>query len=66
MQYSTLLRQRLIALFLAAVLLLFSPLALQFEALGSWLGIPVLFIYIFTVWAGVIAATAWIIGRGSD
>ena len=59
-------RQRLLALFLAAMMLLFSPLILQFEALGLWLGVPVLLIYVFGVWGLVIALAAWIIGRGTD
>lgn len=48
------------------MLLLFSPLVMQFETLGRWLGVPVLFIYLFGVWGGVIAVAAWIISRSSD
>lgn len=66
MPRSTLLRQRLLTLFLVALLLLFSPLVLQFEALGRWLGIPALLIYIFAVWSAVIVLAAWIISRGQS
>ncbi|NEX21515.1 hypothetical protein G3480_14555 [Thiorhodococcus mannitoliphagus] len=66
MPRSTLLRQRMLTLFLAAMMLLFSPLVLQFEAFGRWLGIPILLLYIFAVWAAVIALAAWLLSRGAD
>jgi hypothetical protein len=66
MPRSTLFRQRLLALFLAAVLLLFSPLAMQPESWERWLGLPPLFLYLYGVWAGVIALAAWIVIRNRD
>ncbi len=59
-------RQRLAALFLVALLLWFSPLVQRFEQFGRWLGIPVLYLYLFLVWAAIIAAAALIIGRDRD
>ncbi len=66
MPRSRLLRQRLLALFAVALLLLFSPFVLLFEAAGAWLGVPGLFVYLFGVWGGVIAVAAWILSRASD
>ena len=66
MQRTTLLRQRLLLLFLAGMLFLFSPLVLQFETLGRWLGVPALFVYLFLTWAALIGAAAWIVSRTRD
>jgi hypothetical protein len=63
-QRSELTRQRLAAVFLAGVLLLYSPLISLFEGRGEWLGIPVLYLYLFGAWATFIALTAWVAGRG--
>ncbi|MBK1702647.1 hypothetical protein [Thiococcus pfennigii] len=66
MPHTRLLHKRLLAVFLAALLLLFSPLVLPLEGAGRWFGIPVLFIYLFAVWGGVIAAAAWVLSRLGD
>lgn len=66
MPRATLLRQRLLTLFLLALLGLFSPLVARFESMPAWLGIPALYLYLFAVWAVVIAAAAWIVSRGRD
>ncbi len=66
MPRATLLRQRLLLLFLAGLLLLFSPLVIQFERLGSWLGAPALLVYLFLVWGALIAIAAWIVARSRD
>ncbi len=66
MTRATLVRQRLLSLFLAGLLLFFSPLVLQFEALGRWLKVPILLIYLFLAWAAVIAMAAWILSRSRD
>jgi Ca2+/Na+ antiporter len=63
MPRATLVRQRLLVLFLAGLLLLFSPLALRFETLGRWQGIPILVLYLFFVWAAIIAVATWILSR---
>ncbi|WP_295408711.1 hypothetical protein [uncultured Thiocystis sp.] len=66
MTRATLVRQRLLTLFLAGLLLFFSPLALQFETPGRWLGVPPLPLYLFTAWAALIALAAWILSRSGD
>lgn len=66
MPRANLLRQRLLTLFLLALLALFSPLVVQFESVPAWLGVPALYLYLFGVWAVVIAAAAWIVSRGRD
>lgn len=66
MPRATLLRQRLLLLFLAGLLLLFSPLVIQFERLGPWLGAPALLVYLFVVWGALIAIAAWIVSRTRD
>lgn len=66
MPRSTLLRQRLLTLFLLALLTLFSPLVALTESARAWLGIPALYLYLFGVWAAVIAVAAWLVSRGRD
>lgn len=63
---ATLLRQRLLVLFLVAILALFSPLAFQFEGSAAWLGIPRLYLYLYGTWAAVILCAAWILSRGRE
>jgi len=62
----TLLRQRLTALFLLGMLLWFSPLVLRFEQAGAVFGIPLLYLYLFGVWAVLVMAAAVILLRGHD
>lgn len=57
-------RQRLVAVFLAAVLLLNYPVLSLFDLPQSIMGIPVLYLFMFAVWAAVIAAITWIVERG--
>lgn len=57
-------RQRLVAVFLAAVLLLNYPVLSLFDLPQSVMGIPILYLYMFAVWAAVIAAITWIVERG--
>ncbi|PKO92433.1 MAG: hypothetical protein CVU16_06720 [Betaproteobacteria bacterium HGW-Betaproteobacteria-10] len=54
-------RQRLGALALLGVPLLTYPL-LSLPA-GSWAGIPATYLYLFGVWAGLIALAAWVAER---
>lgn len=62
MQRSELTRQRLAAVFLGGVLLLYSPLVALFDGRRDWLGVPVLYLYLFGVWTLFIAVTAWVVG----
>ncbi|WP_417453855.1 hypothetical protein [Kiloniella sp.] len=57
---------RSIALFLLA-LLLFSPLFLSiFSSEKLIWGFPPLFLYLFTVWGGIILAVAWSASKDAD
>ena len=66
MPRTVLIRQRLLLLYLAGVLLFFSPLILPFESLGRQLGLPLLPLYLFAVWAGIIAVAARILVQHRD
>jgi hypothetical protein len=55
--------RRLVALFLAAALLLNFPMLAVVEAVASDVGPAVTTVYIFGVWALVIAAAAWLMER---
>jgi hypothetical protein len=54
-------RQRLAALSLLGVPLLTYPL-LSLPS-GTWGGIPATYLYLFGVWAGLIALAAWVAER---
>lgn len=58
-------QQRLVAVFLAAVLLFNYPVAAIFDQPLLVLGVPLTYIYLFAAWTAVIAAVAWIVERGS-
>lgn len=53
--------QRLVALFLLGCLLFNNPLLSLFAEPAQILGIPLLYVYLFTAWALLIAAMALII-----
>lgn len=56
--------QRLAALALFGVLLLTFPMLSL--PVGEWFGLPALFVYVFAVWAGLIAVAAVLVERGDD
>ncbi|MGH8662125.1 MAG: hypothetical protein ACREUB_10235 [Burkholderiales bacterium] len=58
--------QRLVALFLLGVLLLNFPLLNLFTGPVRVLGIPVLYAYVFAVWALLIGLMALVVERGQD
>ena len=58
--------QRLAALFLLGVLLLNYPLLDLFAGPSSVLGVPALYIYVFAVWALLIALMALAVEKGGD
>ena len=60
---ATLTGQRLVALFLLGWVLVNYPVLSVFNVQQSLLGIPVLYLYVFGVWAAVVALMAWIIER---
>lgn len=57
-------RDRLVGLFIAAFVL-FNPPILNLVS-GTLFGWPALYIYLFGVWAALIAATALIVERGGN
>ena len=62
----TLVSQRLLALFAAAVLLLNFPLLLVWNHPVYVWGLPVFPLALFLIWGGLIAALAWLMERSSD
>ena len=58
--------QRLAALFLLGFLLLNYPLLDLFARPGYVLGIPALYVYVFAVWALLIALMALAVEKGGD
>ena len=48
------------------ILLLFSPVTTLFDGPGQVFGIPVLYLYLFGAWGGLIIAMAWIVGSGNE
>lgn len=60
---ATLTGQRLAALFLFGWVLVSSPVLSLFDVERSWSGVPVLYLYVFGVWAALIGLVAWIIER---
>ena len=58
--------QRLIALFLFGALLLNYPLFSLFAGATLVFGIPLLYLYVFVVWAALIALIAIVVERRSD
>ena len=60
MRRLALMKQRLVAVFLCGVLLLYSPVISLFDQTRLWFGVPVLYLYLFTVWGVLVAVMAWI------
>lgn len=55
--------RRLAALFVIGIAALFSPLLGAFNRPASFLGIPILPLYLLTAW-GVLIVVSWILSRG--
>ena len=55
--------RRLAALFVAGLAALYPPLLGAFNRPGSLLGIPILPLYLFTVWGALVLAS-WLLSRG--
>ena len=58
--------QRLAALFLLRFLLLNYPLLNLFAGTVRVLGIPLLYAYVFAVWALLIGLMVWVVEKGDD
>jgi predicted tellurium resistance membrane protein TerC len=63
MQAQSRTRELLIALFLLGVLLLTPPLLIVFNQATRVFGVPTLYLYLFVVWAALIALVAFTIER---
>jgi hypothetical protein len=57
--------QRLVAVFLAGALLFNYPVLSLFDRPELAFGFPLLYVYVFAVWAVLIGLIAWIAERGS-
>jgi hypothetical protein len=55
--------RRLAALFVIGIAALYPPLLGAFNRPASFLGIPILPLYLFTAW-GVLIVVSWILSRG--
>ncbi|MCG6863734.1 MAG: hypothetical protein LJE70_21135 [Chromatiaceae bacterium] len=65
MKRSTLTGHRLVAAFLVGLLFFCSPVTALFDRPLTWNGIPLLYMYLFSAWAALIALLAWILrGHG--
>ncbi len=62
MRRSTLVRQRLLAVFIAGVFFIISPMIFLFDRPGLLFGMPPLYVYFFSIWGLLIAAMAWVVG----
>ena len=56
---------RLVAVFIAGMLLLNYPVLSLFDRPLVVFGLPLLHVYLFSVWLGLIGVVAWIVERGA-
>lgn len=63
MHHSAITGQRLVAIVLLGCVLFNYPVLSLFSKPGALFGIPLLYLYIFAVWAALIALTAYVIER---
>jgi hypothetical protein len=61
MQRSTLTGQRLVAVFLIGFVLFNYPVLSLFDRAATLFGVPLVFAYLFLVWAMLIALMAWVV-----
>jgi len=57
--------RRLAALFALGIVALFPPLLGAFNRPGSLFGIPILPLYLFTVWTALVLV-CWLLSRGDE
>lgn len=65
-QRSLLSGQRLVAVFLVGLVLFNYPMVSLFDRAASLFGLPLLVVYLFSVWLGLILLMAWVIERQSE
>ncbi len=56
--------QRMVALCMLGCVLFNFPVLALFNVTATFLGVPVLYAYIFAAWAALIALMAWVAERG--
>jgi hypothetical protein len=66
MQRSTLTGQRLVAVFLIGFVLFNYPVLSLFDRTATLFGLPLVFAYLFLVWAGLILLMAWVVERRGE
>ncbi|WP_174718484.1 hypothetical protein [Azoarcus sp. DN11] len=57
--------QRLVAAFLGGALLFNYPVLSLFDKSAPFFGMPMLWVWLFAVWAALIAVVAWVAERGA-
>ncbi len=57
--------QRLVAVFIAGLVLLNYPILSLFDRPQTVFGLPLLHAYLFAVWVALILIVAWIVERGA-
>lgn len=57
--------QRLVVVFLAGVVLFNYPVLMLFDRPELPFGFPLLYVFVFVVWAALIALISWIAERGT-
>lgn len=66
MQRRILTGERLVAVFLCGCVLFNYPLLALFDRASSLFGVPLIYVYVFTAWGGLIAVMAWFIERRGE
>jgi len=58
--------QRLVLVFLLSMVLLNDPVMSLFDKGKVLAGMPLIYLYLMVVWAGLIGLIGWTVGRGTD
>jgi predicted permease len=66
MQRRILTGERLVAVFLCGCVLFNYPLLALFDRPADLFGVPLIYVYVFAAWAGLIAVMAWFIERRGE
>ncbi len=66
MQRSMLSGQRLVAVFLVGCVLFNYPVLSLFDRTAAFLGMPLVFVYLFALWALLIGLMAWVVEHRGD
>lgn len=66
MQRGTLTGQRLVAVFLVGLVLFNYPVLSLFDRAAVFLGMPLVFFYLFLAWAGLIVLMIWVVEGNTE